>query len=112
LADLIITGRGEGSIEELWAFNERVVAESIFKSHIPVISAVGHETDFTIADFVADLRAATPSAAAELAVPDVGDVRFAIDRYRRILEESLQQMVAFERQRLKAVSNLSFFAKP
>ncbi|MFA0814349.1 MAG: exodeoxyribonuclease VII large subunit [Anaerofustis sp.] len=112
LADLIITGRGGGSIEELWAFNERVVAESIFKSHIPVISAVGHETDFTIADFVADLRAATPSAAAELAVPDVGDVRFAIDRYRRILEESLQQMVAFERQRLKAVSNLSFFAKP
>ena len=112
LADLIIAGRGGGSIEELWAFNERVLAESIFNSRIPVISAVGHETDFTIADFVADLRAATPSAAAEIAVPDIEDVTFAMERYRHILEESLQQRISFERQKLKAISNLSFFERP
>ncbi len=112
LADLIITGRGGGSIEELWAFNERVVAESVFNSRIPVISAVGHETDFTICDFVADIRAATPSAAAELAVPDVQDILFALKRYATMLSESLTQRLNALRHQVKSISNLSYFQRP
>ena len=112
LADLIITGRGGGSIEELWAFNERVVAESIFNSTIPVISAIGHETDFTICDFVADMRAPTPSAAAELAVPDVEDVIFALGRYRNVIMESLNQKLSFEKQKIKSILNMPFFSRP
>ncbi len=81
-ADVLIVGRGGGSIEDLWAFNEELTARAIFESEIPLISAVGHETDFTIADFVADLRAPTPSAAAEIAVPSCADVLHIIDMSR------------------------------
>ena len=79
-ADVIIIGRGGGSIEDLWAFNDETLARTIFNSKIPMISAVGHEIDFTICDFVSDLRAPTPSAGAELAVPDINDVRFMLSR--------------------------------
>lgn len=94
-ADLIITGRGGGSMEDLWAFNEEIVARAIFDSEIPVISAVGHEPDVTIADFVADLRAATPSNAAELAVPDQNDMYTRLDqlgvRMKNAMERDLSR---------------------
>ena len=80
--DVIICGRGGGSIEDLWAFNEEIVARAIFASKIPIISAVGHEIDFTIADFVADLRAPTPTGAAEMAVPNLVDLRTLIEQYK------------------------------
>ena len=83
-ADLLIVGRGGGSLEDLWAFNEEIVARSIFRSKIPVISAVGHEVDFTISDFVSDLRAPTPSAAAELAVPDRIDLLNHVNNLKKI----------------------------
>ncbi|MBT6504409.1 MAG: exodeoxyribonuclease VII large subunit [Deltaproteobacteria bacterium] len=91
--DLLIVGRGGGSVEDLWSFNEEVVARAIFKSKIPIISAVGHETDFTIADFVADLRAPTPSAAAELAVPLLSDLTDRVGNVGRRLISSLQQQL-------------------
>lgn len=110
--DLIITGRGGGSLEELWAFNTEIVARSIYSSNIPVISAVGHETDYTIADFVADARAATPSAAAEMAVPDKRDM----DRYIKALSSRLYSAVnekaAGYRQRLNACLSSRVFTRP
>ena len=89
--DVMIVGRGGGSIEDLWAFNEEAVAHAIFQCSVPVISAVGHETDFTIADFVADKRAATPSAAAELAVEDFAQTEGALEGYRMLLNKAMEQ---------------------
>ena len=98
--DLIIFGRGGGSLEDLWAFNESTVIESIYESRIPTISAVGHETDFTLADFVADVRAATPSVAAELAVPEAQSWRLYLDeRFTRVSQE-LSTLLHFENQKL------------
>ena len=102
-ADVMIVGRGGGSIEELWAFNEEIVARAIAASRIPVISAVGHETDFTIADFVADLRAPTPTAAAELAVPHVLELKETLEHLKRRMRGALAAAVESRRQRLERI---------
>ena len=98
-ADVIIIGRGGGSMEDLWAFNDEGLARAIFDCDIPVISAVGHETDFTICDFVSDLRAPTPSAAAELAVPNTADIRAGIDAAENKIRSSLYNRLELMRQR-------------
>ncbi|WP_202076720.1 exodeoxyribonuclease VII large subunit [Caldalkalibacillus salinus] len=110
--DVLIVGRGGGSIEELWAFNEEIVATAIHHSHVPVISAVGHETDFTIADFVADLRAPTPTAAAELAVPVLTELREKVQQARTSLKRSLMLSLEQKRQRLEAIGNRYAFRYP
>ena len=110
--DVIIVGRGGGSIEDLWAFNEETVARAIFSCHTPVISAVGHETDTTIADFVADLRAPTPSAAAELAVADVTAWLQALDEDALQLQRMMQRMIKDARSRLRECELRMRYAKP
>ncbi|QWU14768.1 Exodeoxyribonuclease VII large subunit [Paenibacillus sophorae] len=111
-ADVLIVGRGGGSLEELWAFNEEAVARAIAASDIPVISAVGHETDFTIADFAADLRAATPTAAAELAVPHAAELAAQLRQQQRLLRQGLQRRAQRGRERLAALQRSPVLASP
>lgn len=112
VADLIITGRGGGSMEDLWAFNEEIVARAIYRSDIPIISAVGHEPDVTIADFVADLRASTPSNAAELAVPDQNEVYMSLLGGRERLEGAISTKLAQYRKNLERLASSRTMTEP
>lgn len=110
--DVILVGRGGGSVEDLWAFNEEVVARAMAASAIPIVSAVGHEIDFTIADFVADLRAPTPSAAAELLVPDGVALRQTLTRCDAQLHRAVSSLIQGERQRLDFLTRSALFREP
>ena len=112
LADVIILARGGGSLEDLWPFNEEIVAKAIYNSKLPIISAVGHETDFTIADFVADLRAPTPSAAAELAVPNIADVELKLNTYQNRFRQALRKKTELMRLRYEKCMNSRVFKDP
>ena len=112
MADLIITGRGGGSMEDLWAFNDERVARAIFRSRIPVISAVGHEPDVTIADFVADLRASTPSNAAELAVPDQADLRDRLAHVQARMDRAVDRRLQVRRDALRRLGSSPFLQSP
>jgi len=110
--DLIIVGRGGGSLEDLWAFNEEIVARAIFDSELPVISAVGHEIDFTISDFVADLRAATPSAAMELATPDKDELFAFIDEFSYYFPEKMTEIISGHRDEIRKLLSSYGFRLP
>jgi len=110
--DVMIVGRGGGSLEDLWAFNEEIVARAIYHSEIPVISAVGHEIDFVISDFVADVRAPTPSAAAQMVVPARDELLEQIKTSRRKLSSSLLSLVEYSKQRLESAKESYGFRRP
>ena len=112
LADVLILARGGGSLEDLWPFNEECVAEAIYNSNLPVISAVGHETDFTISDFTADLRAPTPSAAAELAVPNIEDIKEKLEIYKNRLKDSLITKLDYMHLRYEKCMSSVIFKEP
>lgn len=112
LADVIIIARGGGSIEELWSFNEEILADSIFKSKIPIISGVGHETDFTICDFVSDLRAPTPSAAAELVLPERKNLIIKISNLENLLRNNLIKLLKFKRMQYNNYIEKRIFKYP
>ena len=110
--DVLIVGRGGGSLEDLWAFNEEIVARAIYESEIPIISAVGHETDFSIADFVADMRAPTPSAAAELCVPLYDSIEKTLENYENIISASVYNAISLKRGRLEALTSSAVLSSP